>query len=271
MNGPALPLRDCLILGSGRSGTSMVTGCLAGAGYFMGDELLGATPGNPLGYYEDRQVNQVNEALLASLVPPRPPVLGRLFLHRPRRNQRWLARVAPGTPIPSSPELEDRIRRLISRRPFCFKDPRLSYTLPAWRPFLPPSTLFICVFRHPARTAESMLREASREPYLRDLRLSFRRACEVWTLMYRHVLEIHAREGEWLFLHYDQVLKGEGLDRLAAATGAMLDRSFPRPSLRRSPRRRRAPRNAREVYRELCRRAGVEDPEVGDRAREGGL
>lgn len=246
----------------------MLAGCLAGGGHFMGDDLLGATPGNPLGYFEDREVNAVNEALLAQVAPSRPRRLGRLFRHRPRHNQRWLARIPPNTPIPVPPEIVGRIRRLTDHHPFCFKDPRLSYTLPAWRPHLPPATLLICVFRHPARTAASMLKEAEREPYLRDLRLGFRRACGVWSEMYRHILQVHSAEGDWLFLHYDQILQGDGLDRLERATGASVDRSFPRPSLSRSPLHRPAPRSAWRLYRELCRRAGVPDPGSRRRGKE---
>jgi hypothetical protein len=46
--------RNCLILGSGRSGTSLAAGILAQAGYFMGDELWPVNIGNPKGQFEDR-------------------------------------------------------------------------------------------------------------------------------------------------------------------------------------------------------------------------
>ena len=57
--------RNCLILGSGRSGTSMAAGILARAGYFMGAELWPADIGNPKGYFEDREVNKINDELIA--------------------------------------------------------------------------------------------------------------------------------------------------------------------------------------------------------------
>ena len=50
--------RNCLILGSGRSGTSMAAGILARAGYFMGAELWPADIGNPKGYFEDPRGQQ---------------------------------------------------------------------------------------------------------------------------------------------------------------------------------------------------------------------
>src|SRR6185437_1628887 len=57
--------RNCLILGSGRSGTSMAAGILAQTGYFMGDDLWPADIGNPKGYFEDREVNTINDELIA--------------------------------------------------------------------------------------------------------------------------------------------------------------------------------------------------------------
>ena len=72
--------RNCLILGSGRSGTSMAAGILAKAGYFMGEEIWPANEGNPKGQFEDREVNQINDQLIASVSSKSPPhVLRRLF------------------------------------------------------------------------------------------------------------------------------------------------------------------------------------------------
>ena len=69
----AMNQRNCLILGSGRSGTSMAAGILARAGYFMGEELWPADIGNPKGYFEDREVNKINDELIAPVAPKTPP------------------------------------------------------------------------------------------------------------------------------------------------------------------------------------------------------
>jgi len=44
-------MKNCIILGSGRSGTSMVAGTLAKSGYFMGDNLYPARESNPKGFF----------------------------------------------------------------------------------------------------------------------------------------------------------------------------------------------------------------------------
>ncbi len=63
---------NCLILGSGRSGASMVAGSLSQSGYFMGDNQFGSKQGNPKGLFEDEEIDGINEALLSQVVPKRP-------------------------------------------------------------------------------------------------------------------------------------------------------------------------------------------------------
>jgi len=58
-------MKNCIILGSGRSGTSMLAGCLAKSGYFMGDNLYPAREANPKGFFEDPEINAINEMLIA--------------------------------------------------------------------------------------------------------------------------------------------------------------------------------------------------------------
>lgn len=183
-------MRDCFVLGSGRSGTSMVAGALARAGYFMGAELFRPRISNPKGFFEDPEVNGINEALLAGAPDPES---------RFGEGQRWLARPDRGHAFVLEGELEQRAKALVARRPFCFKDPRLCFTLPAWRPLAPDARL-VCVFRDPALTAASLLEEVRRAPYLTGLQFTAERAFELWRAQYESVLAQHAAGGEWLFL-----------------------------------------------------------------------
>jgi hypothetical protein len=236
----------------------MVAGALSKSGYFMGDDLVPARASNPKGFFEDREVNGINEALIAQVVPKRPRVLGKwLFRSRPLKAQRWLAQVPLDTNIPCSEDIARRIRNLTEGKPYCFKDPRFSYTLPAWRPLLK-DTVYICVFRDPASTALSILKECKEAAYLHSLRITFEQALKTWTLMYRHILERHRREGAWLFLHYDQMLTEEGLARLEKFVGVPVDVCFPEPSLRRSISDQPFPKDAGHVYESLCALAGFE-------------
>lgn len=250
---------NCIVLGSGRSGTSMVAGTLSGAGYFMGGRLMSPTSINPKGYYESRNVEQVNEDLLSRVVPARPrAILGNFFKNRPTRNQRWLARVPVGKEIPCPSDIATKIESLTQYPPYCFKDPRFCYTLPVWKPFLK-DTVFLCVFRHPSETASSIMKIRAKQKYLQDLTINFKQAIEVWRLMYLHILKVHMHEGKWLFMHYNQVLEEKGLDRIEEFIDGKVDRSFPDISLRSSVPDQLVNTKVREVYEELCRLAKYQD------------
>lgn len=248
-------MKNCVILGSGRSGTSMLAGSLSRAGYYMGTSLLAAKASNPKGYFEDREINRINEDLLADITPARPSgALGRFFRQRPKQGQRWLAVIPTGAQIPCPPAVARRIAAQTQRIPFCFKDPRFSYTLPAWRPFLH-DAVFLCVFREPARTAQSIV-NACRTMYGENLSINFARALTVWTLMYRHILDVHQKSGAWLFVHYDQLLDGSALPSVEAFLEVQVDRQFPDQQLKRSPDEGRIGAEALRVYEQLCDVAG---------------
>ena len=238
---------DVIVLGCGRSGTSLVAGLLASAGYFMGPRLHPPREANPTGFFEGEVVKDVNEALLDPLVEADG---------RTHRGSRWLETLSPSASVPAPDDATaDAIRRLVLRRPFAFKDPRFCYTLPAWRPFLPPRTAFICVFREPGRTVTSLLRERNEAPWLRDVRLDTVDAEGLWVAMYRRVLDEHRHAGDWLFVHYDQVLAGSGVARLGQHVGARLDPTVVRADLKRSSDRLTGACSI-ATYHELCALAG---------------
>ena len=215
-------MRSCLVLGSGRSGTSMVTGVLSRAGYFMGGQLHSARSANPKGFFEDATINSLNEALLRGVSSADLS-----------EGQRWLSALPQDVEIPNLPGADAAIARLTAQTPFCFKDPRFSYTLPRWRNHLPEDAGLICVFRHPALTAISITEECHRAAYLSGVAMDPDRALDIWAAVYRRILSQCEQGGHpWLFVHYDQVLNGAGIDALAQFTGAQLDASFPDRTLR---------------------------------------
>jgi hypothetical protein len=224
----------------------MLAGILAQAGYYMGQHLIPPDEANPRGYFEDDEVNAINEALLAAVTPARS---------RPAYGWRWLAAVPVGTPISCPPELSQRIAAQTAQSPFCLKDPRFCYTLAAWRPFLP-DPVFLCVFREPSRTAQSILRECRSADYLAGLPMSFAAALEVWVLMYRHVLQVHRHAGSWLFFHYDQLFEDGALGELEGVLDAPANRQFPDTRLKRSLAEGEVKGAPLEVYEQLCELAG---------------
>jgi Sulfotransferase family len=254
-------MRNCIILGSGRSGTSLAAGLLAKAGYYMGENMVPARDANPKGFFEAGEINQINEDILAEVLPRRWPlidqVLGRKHLGW---MQRWLAQVPVGTEFRRSEAIQLEIQVVLSRSPFCLKDPRFCYTLPVWRPYLK-STVFVCIFRDPVTTANSILKE-TKISYMRGVDIDFQYAIRVWELMYQHVLVTHATCGNWLFIHYDQLMREDGVALLADFTETTVDRTFPDSSLKRSRRHHAISDQTADIYTELCQRAKYKDAKL---------
>jgi len=252
-------MKNVIILGSGRSGTSMVAGTLAKAGYFMGEHLLPANNANPKGFFEDIEVNSINEDILANVAPRRPKIFGNvLFRHIPLPYQRWLLALPLSKSPLASQAIEKRITTLLKNKPFCLKDPRFSYTLPCWIPFLE-NAVFIVVFREPMTTAKSINKECQDDSQLHSLAMSEERAMKVWECMYKHILKMSENDcQDWLFLHYDQILTGNGGDLIARHTGANIDLSFPEKRLKRSNSTDSPPPSALGIYQKLCTKAGFD-------------
>ena len=59
---------NIVILGMHRSGTSLITGILNKAGFFIGyqDELIGSNAENPLGFFERKDIRKINDEFLFS-------------------------------------------------------------------------------------------------------------------------------------------------------------------------------------------------------------
>jgi hypothetical protein len=113
----------------------------------------------------------------------------------------------------------------------------------------------------------SIYNECLAVPHLADrkngIKVSPSQALRIWSSIYLPILYDHRHQGDWLFLHYDQVLTPEGLDRLEKFTGANVDRSFPTAKLSRSKPVLKIPKDNLALYRELCKLAGSFDPAPG--------
>ena len=233
----------------------MVAGLFRSAGYFQGTELHEPRESNPRGFFEDVIVNNINEALLAPLLPERRVERSVEYLaDAPMHGQRWLARIPPSIDIAAAPYASEQIGAVLSQRPFCLKDPRFCFTLHLWRRHAPEARM-ICVFRRPQIVVASILKEIAAMPYLANFALSVNEAFEVWRLMYLHVLERQALTGDWLFVEYDDLFQPQVLDRLADFSAARIDRAFPDRSLDRSAAVATADPIADELFAELQARS----------------
>ncbi len=229
-------MRNLIILGSGRSGTSMVAALFRNTSAYFGDALIKANVANPYGYYEDESVNRINDLLilrqLRSRLMRHLPAWCTAPAHRDRRAL-WLAAPRRFTRTKVPAELAEEIKKIVGHVPFCLKDPRFNITLDAWRPFLPPNTRFIVVFRNPQRTVDSILRNAV-ERYVPPLQISRRWAFLQWYRGYRRVLRAAANSSDWLFVGYDDVLGGRAVSAIERFAEATVDTSELNPDVSRS-------------------------------------
>lgn len=251
-------MRNCLIMGSGRSGTSLMAGLLSDVGYYQGNRFLRAKEDNPKGFFEDPYINGLNERIMSSAIHfTRVRWLHRLVPRIPLRTNGWMAQLPLDAEVQASEQQQEEIKELVTKTPYCYKDPRFSYTYPAWKPFVTSSTagtttaaepaLSIIVFRHPAEVCASVLDFFSR----RRAHYSPAFVFDVWLCIYQHILK-HTREGgEWLFVDYHALLSGKAVPWIEEKLGTTTNRKIIDPALNRSRERSsdlEAPRACLQLY-----------------------
>ena len=232
----------------------------------MGDELWPADVGNPKGYFEDREVNNINDELIAPVAPKTPPSgLRRLLLGDIPilgHYQHWVAVLRPSVSISCPPAMSERIAA-VDRAP--------ALLLQGSEVFVHPDRLAAAYRRNSAalrlpRPERHGLQHGSRMQARRPhagAGVDERWALKVWEAMYRYILDVHYRQGgDWLFLHYDQMLDHSMDEELERRLGAGIDREFAVAELNRSRPGAAVPRRMARLYERLCALARY-DPERG--------
>ena len=232
---PAAPLpRSVLICGAGRSGTSCLAGMFGPETHCHGDDLYEPSPSNPKGFFENRQVNDLNESIMMmSAVAHVGADATRALLQGFTPGQLWLARFPDAMPARWNADQSRDIAQAISRAPFCLKDPRFSITAQAWLEQVPDAAL-LSIHRAPAVTAESVLRECRSVTYLRDFRISVADAFAVWSQTYRRIIKLYRSGADVVFLRYEDLFDADRLALLERHVRAPLHQQFAERSLNRT-------------------------------------
>jgi hypothetical protein len=220
-------------MGCARSGTSMMAGVLRN-NYYMGNDNYPPRPANPKGFFEGPYLNDTNNIILNAAAGICADW--------------WVMPLPIDAEISLPIQAEVRIKNLISKEPFCYKDPRFCYSLPAWRPFLN-RTRFICTFRHPASSAKSLMIENER-----NAESSF----EIQSSMYEHVLSKHIGDGDWMFVHYNQMFSRRVLRKVGRFLNAEVDTDFPDLRYQKPVPDLEVPKRSMEIYLELCELSNYE-------------
>lgn len=135
-------MKTFIVLGMHRSATSLAAKGLHESGVWMGEDLIGVTPSNPYGHYENRRFVQLNCDILqkAGGSWDRPPSKEKI--------------------ISAGKALSDRIKQTIEmessgHKLWGWKDPRNTLTIDCYWPHLQGAHLIVC-FRNPVEVAASL-------------------------------------------------------------------------------------------------------------------
>ena len=127
------------VVGMHRSGTSLVASILESLGFYIGsiDDQIPPAPDNPRGFWERRDVKELNEEIL-------------------RSNSSTWSEIGK-LPFEVSEAQEEQMRSIVNQlsSPWLIKDPRLSVTLEHWIKVFPDARI-VLVIRHPLSVARSL-------------------------------------------------------------------------------------------------------------------
>jgi hypothetical protein len=150
-----------LVLGAGRSGTSLVMQILVGMGGFVSNELITANFSNPEGFYEDAIIRDTHVELMDKLLNhPSVPL-----------DQDWINTSAARQALQTIQHLvESRVNS--ADHIWCLKDPLISSFLPLWFKIFNRLRIipkYILSFRNPADTVASFIRQYGYSNHLAEL------------------------------------------------------------------------------------------------------
>lgn len=137
----------CLIItGMHRSGTSSIAGYLRACGLDLGHDLLRADEGNPLGYFEDREILEFHRRML-----------GRAGLDAMTIHPRSL-------PLTLDATMRVEAARILASKDhgpqWGWKEPRTALFLDLWSELIP-EAIFLFLFRDPEAVLDSLLRRGT--------------------------------------------------------------------------------------------------------------
>jgi len=248
---------NCLILGFGRSGTSLLGGILHHSGYYVGSHLHPPRFSNPEGFFEDIVINRINELILEpydyfKLSSTFPEFSKPFSPYVPNKGHRWLTFIIQGAKIQcSDTEIIQKIDTAIRlKSPFAFKDPRFNYTLPVWLRFLPKNTKFICIFRNPVAVIKSVIKECNTMDYLKDFYVDEELVFKLWYNSYAQLLYTTKSEGykNILFVSYEDLLGGKSLNLISSHLNAIINESFIQPKYNRHTSEGKMPQYVKELF-----------------------
>lgn len=176
------------VTGMGRSGTSLTTALIGLLGVYLGPEermLAPAEHDNARGYWEQREIYEINEEVLGAF--------GGTWESPPDLLSGW--QESPDLDVP-----RERARLLLAEmfysagKRWAWKDPRASLTMPFWQALIGEMDYVICV-RNPADVARSIAARESHD-------LDFDGSLEIWRRYMKAAID-NTRGSRRLIVNYE--------------------------------------------------------------------
>jgi hypothetical protein len=166
-------VKNVIILGMARSGTSLVTSIFGNAGYYIGEdnEIAETNHMNPTGFWESLSLSNINGSILRASG----------FAH----DNTWIYDAISDDQVDfiNKYSLPDTGKNLLTQfekhQPWAWKDPRLCYTLGCWWPHLDSdNTVVILVKRNRNAIFNSFVRVGWRKNTADEKQLTYQRIAD---------------------------------------------------------------------------------------------
>jgi len=231
----------------------------------MGDNLYPSRESNPKGFFENDVINGINERILShydyiKIQNTNNPPAYQSSPFNPLYGQRWLSYIEPETSITYIDDsIVTEIQKVLSVPVYAYKDPRFTFTLPIWNRFLPSEIVYICMFRQPDITVESVIKDCTSADYLKDFYIDCDIIFKLWYNSYQRVLKNLNEDTnlKMIFVNYEQLLSKDILPELSKKLDVDLDSLFISPDLNRSRSSNDSPQYALDLYKTLCGLSGL--------------
>jgi len=188
-----------LILGMHRCGTSLLAGCISHFGYWIGDRIMKADEDNPKGYFENRDITNINESILNMLslkwdsnTPPKAGFQHQIELSHYKKAKKIVNKL------------------LVESNKILIKDPRNCILYPFWALLFKQMELeykCIIIYRNPIESAYSIEKRRKKQNSIEITHENILKNMDLWLSYYQQLFK-DISKGYYLISYQNLISNG---------------------------------------------------------------